>query len=37
MCVYIYIPIRTPLGHHRAPCLAPCAIHQLPTSYLFYM
>ena len=26
----------TPLGHHRAPGWAPCASHQLPTSYLFY-
>ena len=24
------------LGHHRAPIWAPCAILQVPTSYLFY-
>ena len=24
------------LGHHRAPSWAPCAIQQVPTSYLFY-
>ena len=27
-------PHHTPLGHHRVPRLAPCAIKQLPTSYL---
>ena len=27
-------PHHTPLGHHRVPGLAPCAIKQLPTSYL---
>ena len=26
----------TPLGHHRALSWAPCAIQQLPPSYLFY-
>ena len=26
----------TPLGHHRTPGWAPCAIQQLPTSYLLY-
>ena len=26
----------TPLSHHRAPIWAPCAIQQLPISYLFY-
>ena len=29
-------PITTLLGHHRAQSWAPCAIQQLPTSYLFY-
>ena len=29
-------PHPTPLSHHRAPIWAPCAIQQLPTSYLFY-
>ena len=27
----------TPLGHHRTQSSAPCAIEQVPTSYLFYM
>ena len=27
----------TALGHHRALSWAPCAIQQLPTSYLFYL
>ena len=26
----------TPLGQHRGPSWTPCAIHHLPTSYLFY-
>ena len=31
------IPLHaTHLGHHRAPSWAPCAIQQVPTSYLFY-
>ena len=30
------IPYPTTLGHHRAPGWDPCAIQQLPTSYLFY-
>ena len=30
------IPHPTPLGHHRAPSWAPCAVQQLPTSNLFY-
>ena len=30
------LPHLTPLGHHRAPSWAPCAIWQVPTSYLFY-
>ena len=42
VCVYTFpleppsplSPHHTPLGHHRAPGLAPCAIKQLPTSYL---
>ena len=41
--VYIYpLPVGppslhpTPLGHHRSPSWTPCAIQQLPTSYLFY-
>ena len=29
-------PHPTPLGHHRALSWAPCAIQQVPTSYLFY-
>ena len=29
-------PHPTQLGHHRAPSWAPCAIWQVPTSYLFY-
>ena len=29
-------PHPTPLGHHRAPHWAPCAIEQLPVSYLCY-
>ena len=44
-CMYTYSPsllnhpptlYPTSLGHHRAPSLAPCAMHPLPTSYLFY-
>ena len=45
-CKYTYIPFLlslpstphhpTPLGHHRALSWAPCAIRQLPISYLFY-
>ena len=31
------LPHPTPLGHRRALSWAPCAIQQLPTSYLFYM
>ena len=27
---------RPPLGHHRAQSWAPCALQQLPTSYLFH-
>ena len=27
----------TPLGHHKAPSCSPCAMQQLPTSYLFYI
>ena len=30
-------PIPAPLGCHRAPGWAPCAIQHLPTSYLFYI
>ena len=30
------VPHATPLGHHRALSWAPCAIQQLPASYLFY-
>ena len=30
-------PHPTPLGHHRAPSWAPCAIQLLPTSCLFYI
>ena len=30
-------PHPTPLGWHRALDWAPCVIHQLPTSYLFYI
>ena len=38
--IYIYIPSLldlppTPLCHHRTQSWAPCAIQQLPTSYLF--
>ena len=29
-------PPSHPLGHHRAPSWAPCAIQHLPTSYLCY-
>ena len=29
-------PHPTHLGHHRAPSWAPCAIQQVPTSYLFH-
>ena len=29
-------PHPTPLGHHRAPSWAPCAIQHFPTSCLFY-
>ena len=29
-------PHPTHLGHHRAPSWAPCALQQVPTSYLFY-
>ena len=45
VCMYIYIPLSlkppshsqpTPLGHHRVPCWAPCAMQQLPIHYLFY-
>ena len=48
VCVYIYIyplppkappnpsPHLTPLGHHRAPSLAPCVTQKLPSSNLFY-
>ena len=46
LCVYICaLPLQspsyphphpTPLGHHRAPSWAPCAIRQSPTSYLLY-
>ena len=44
-CMYTYSPsvlshppplYSTPVGHHRAPSLAPRAMHPLPTSYLFY-
>ena len=31
-----HLPHSTTLGHDRAPSWAPCAIKQLPTSYLFY-
>ena len=30
------LPHLTPLGHHTAPSWAPWAVHQVPTSYLFY-
>ena len=30
-------PCPTPLDYHRALSWAPCAIQQIPTSYLFYM
>ena len=29
-------PHPAPLGHHRAPALAPCVMWQLPTRHLFY-
>ena len=43
--VYAHIPslldlpplsLPTPLGHHRPPSWAPCAIHRLPASCLFH-
>ena len=42
-CIYSYIPslldlpLRAPLSHHRARSWAPCALWQVPTSYLLYI
>ena len=30
------VPHPTPLGHHKAPSLVPCATEYVPTNYLFY-
>ena len=38
ICIHIPPPSSpTPLGHHRAPSWAPCAIRHLPTSQQIYM